>query len=45
MTRRTVELLASTVFGVCGAIIGLAVGGRPSTRISRPSGPRRRKLW
>ena len=36
---------ANTVFGVCGAIIGLALGGRPSTRISRPSGPRRRKLW
>jgi len=42
---RIARQTASTVFGVCGAIIGLALGGRPSTRISRPSGPRRRKLW
>ena len=46
---RIARQTANTVFGVCGAIIGLALGGRPSTRpstrISRPSGPRRRKLW
>lgn len=42
---RIARQTANTVFGVCGAIIGLAVGGRPSTRISRPSRPRRRKLW
>jgi hypothetical protein len=38
---------AKTVFGVFGAILGLALGAKPSRRVSRPSRPsiRRRRRW
>ena len=37
---------ANSVFGFGCALIGLALGGRPSTRRSRPSiKPRRRRSW
>ena len=34
---------ADTAFGLCGALIGLAFGAKPSLRRSRPSRPRRPK--
>lgn len=43
-TSRIAGQTAKTVFGICGAIIGAALGARPSSRVSRPSRPRR-KLW
>ena len=38
---------ANAAFGICGALIGLALGAKPSSRRSRPKGPRRprRPKW
>ena len=33
----------NTTFNICGALIGLVFGGKPSTRRSRPSGIRRKR--
>lgn len=34
---------AKTTFGLCGALVGFALGVKPSSRRSRPSGLRRPK--
>ena len=34
---------ANTVFNVCGALIGLALGGKSSTRKSRSTGIKRKR--
>ena len=44
--NRDARKAANTVFGLGCALIGLLLGGRPSTRRSRPSiKPRRRRSW
>lgn len=45
--NRDAKKAFNTVFNITGALIGLALGGKPSTRISRPSGIKRRrpKKW
>lgn len=40
---RDARKAANTVFNICGALVGLALGGKSSTRISRPSGIRRKR--
>lgn len=43
---RDARKAAKTVFGLCGALIGLALGGKSSTRKSRPSIRRKRpRRW
>lgn len=42
-TSRIAGQTAKTVFNISAALVGLALGGKPSTRISRPSGIRRRR--
>ena len=44
-TSRIAGQMAKDVFGVCGALVGLALGVKPSRRRSRPSRPRGRKPW
>ena len=41
---RIARQTANTVFNIGAALIGLALGGTPSTRRSRPSGHRRRRV-
>ena len=45
--NRDARKAANTVFNICGALVGLVLGGKSSTRKSRPSGIRRKrpKKW
>lgn len=41
--NRDARKAAKTVFNICGALIGLAFGGKSSVRKRRPSGIRRKR--